>query len=414
MKLLQVMACLGVLALAHHGLAAAAAADQVGRVSYLEGSVRIQRDGAWLAGADIGTRLENDDLLATGADGVLEIELDGRTGAAARLRLRPSTSVVLDMTVLGGGPRTGGVELLAGSVYLKVQKLLGGNQLQVRTGMAVCSVRGTRFEVALGPGGEFLVGTSEGRVETRLDGQDAFSVGAGKAWAADGEGMWQARVFTRNDTELLSRQWRQEQADRFRDDPQAVLARLEARQDAAARELAGNLGQQSAGTAGLSRESAGELRAARLAVLRSGALLANLAEVAASGGTGGKGLPGGQKVGDAIARQSRQLDALKGQLDQGRALERAYARDNQGQLAPARGMMHDGNGRGFVPGADGEGPEGGRALPGVPPSLAPGAGAAAVPAAPPPAPAGPPPGNSVPAGQGAAAPASGLPPPPVP
>lgn len=120
----------------------------LGRVEYMEGSVEIVRDGARLTRVDIGTRIENLDLLKTSKDGMATITFDKETGLTGTLQIVPNSSVVIRLDQISG-TKTNEVKLMAGSVNLKIKRLAGvRSTAQVRTSSAVLGVRGTEFVVA--------------------------------------------------------------------------------------------------------------------------------------------------------------------------------------------------------------------------------------------------------------------------
>ncbi len=160
----------------------ARAADPVGRIVYLEGSVTIVRDEDALAAASVkeGLSLENFDLLKTGADGEIEVLVSSPSAPATTLRVGPRTQFSLEIGKVGGKQQTT-IDLVAGSVALKCAKLTGAQALRVQTESATLGVRGTSFTVAAPATGDILVTCDEGEVEVTADDGSVLRAAAGEA-----------------------------------------------------------------------------------------------------------------------------------------------------------------------------------------------------------------------------------------
>jgi len=144
-------------------LVASAFSQAIGKIEYLEGAVTVTRDGAALKKADIGTAIENLDQIATSADGMVTIAFDKQSGLTGTLQVVPASTAIIRLDQLSG-TKANEVQLMAGSVGLKVKRLAGGKSaIQVRTATAVLGVRGTEFVVA-SFNGSALVACEEGEV----------------------------------------------------------------------------------------------------------------------------------------------------------------------------------------------------------------------------------------------------------
>jgi FecR protein len=126
----------------------------VGWVSLLAGQATLTQ-GASESAIALDTRVHEGDVLSTGADAQLHVQLGAATGFA----LAPNTR--LRVATLRAGEIA--LELAAGRVANQVAKLEGPAQYQVRAGDLSASVRGTRFWVERS--GEIAVFVHEGRVE---------------------------------------------------------------------------------------------------------------------------------------------------------------------------------------------------------------------------------------------------------
>lgn len=139
-------------------------AQVIGTVSAVRGNVVIQRNGQNLAsGPDLGMPIENLDWVRTARGAALEINLDARTGLSGRLLIRENSVVQLELSRMRSGQR-GTIELLSGSLAVGINRLPAGSSFQVRTQTANMGVRGTEFDVTVGPAGEALLTTSRGQV----------------------------------------------------------------------------------------------------------------------------------------------------------------------------------------------------------------------------------------------------------
>jgi len=110
-----------------------------GTITYFDGDVSIRRDNI-LIEADFGLPVFQGDILETGRDSLLIIQLNSR----GELKLRGNTILVLE---------TIGKETLLllnkGGVFSRVNRLVNG-RFSVRTPSMVAGVRGTEFFVAYG------------------------------------------------------------------------------------------------------------------------------------------------------------------------------------------------------------------------------------------------------------------------
>ncbi len=134
-------------------------------IIYMEGTVDISRDGQYLDyyDVDIGTVIENYDMIETGDDGFLEIEVKTPVSPAVTLKIHENTNFYFDTKKSQGKTKTS-FQLLAGSMGLKVQKLMVNNELDVNVNENVMGVRGTEFTISSTIDGSTLVTTKEGRV----------------------------------------------------------------------------------------------------------------------------------------------------------------------------------------------------------------------------------------------------------
>ena len=155
-----------VCALAFCAAAAAIAAEKpIGQTVYLEGDVTVIRDGAPLDVDDvqIGMGIENFDLMKTGAKGLAEVSVASGKSPAMTIKVSPNTQFSFELSKMGAKQQTS-VNLLSGTLSMKVSKLTASQDLKVRTESAAMGVRGTTFTVTAPSSGDILVTCDEGEV----------------------------------------------------------------------------------------------------------------------------------------------------------------------------------------------------------------------------------------------------------
>ena len=209
---IKILCCLFVLA-----LPVAIAAQDVGFIEYLSGSVSVQHNGEVedLATDDIGYSLFEYDLISTGSNGLVELVLDGVGSSGTKLTIHEDTV----FTVETGGQRAypdTKLKILKGSIGLRVTKLLNGSSLTVHTETAAMGVRGTSFNVVTGPDGSVLVVCSEGKVScTGYKGDEFFAIPGTGVEKLPAENMGTVSV-EKGSEEAFIQTWSQTRKDIFK------------------------------------------------------------------------------------------------------------------------------------------------------------------------------------------------------
>jgi hypothetical protein len=159
----------------------------VGRITYLEGNPEVIRDGDLVVESlDFGFPVENFDSIQTDSASVAELELDGATGISATIYVQEETQFTVNVSGLRQ-EQEGTLDLVAGSIGVRVRELTGTSRLNVRTYGGNAGVRGTTFAVTAAVDGSVLVSTEEGLVEvTGGSGQVLFAA-PGEAVEVDHE-----------------------------------------------------------------------------------------------------------------------------------------------------------------------------------------------------------------------------------
>lgn len=138
-------------------------AQVLGKVDYIEGSVELTRNGSVLSRVDMGTPIENMDLIKTSPNSTLIIAFSKESGLTGSVQIAPNSTALIRQDQLSASA-SNEVQLLSGSVNLKVKRLAGVNaSVQVKTPSAVLGVRGTEFVVA-SFNGSALIACKEGEV----------------------------------------------------------------------------------------------------------------------------------------------------------------------------------------------------------------------------------------------------------
>ncbi|MBN1649404.1 MAG: FecR domain-containing protein [Spirochaetales bacterium] len=150
------------------------AQDVVGSVTWIDGKVEVYRDGEALDwyDVDIGLEVKDFDLVETGPDGYIEVEVLTPGNSGTVVKISQNTAFYFEKSAVSGGGNKTTFQLLAGSLSMKVSKLTGNNAVDVRTESAVMGVRGTEFEVIIAPEASILIVCPEGKVEVEQDEND--------------------------------------------------------------------------------------------------------------------------------------------------------------------------------------------------------------------------------------------------
>ncbi|MBN1411963.1 MAG: FecR domain-containing protein [Spirochaetales bacterium] len=138
---------------------------EAGEVVYCQGDVEITRNGS-VIDADIGTGVENWDMVKTGDSSSAELELRAALTPKTIIEVKENTLFTIDLNKLNSKDTTH-IDMISGSIGLKVQKLSSSQDLTVTSDSALMGVRGTSFDVSTVPTGDVLITCSEGDVECK-------------------------------------------------------------------------------------------------------------------------------------------------------------------------------------------------------------------------------------------------------
>lgn len=193
------------------------AQEAVGTIVYLEGIVDVHREGELieLFDSDIGMDLFNFDLIETGEDGFVEVELTNLDTRGSIVKVQANTAFYFDTAELSGHAQNN-LTMLSGSLQLKVQKLAGRESVSVATESAVMGVRGTDFTVTEAPENSILVTCTEGAVACTDDRNNTLTAREGRiVEKRSDEGVTGVAVDP-GDEELYRRFWLNQREEIFK------------------------------------------------------------------------------------------------------------------------------------------------------------------------------------------------------
>jgi hypothetical protein len=138
-------------------------ADTIGVITYTEGEVSITRDENELENVAVDTAIENYDVIKTGEDGLVEIDITTNLGQIINITVTADTAFSVENDQYESTETTS-FEMFTGSLTLQVSSLLQNETVDVHTESASMGVRGTLFEVTSEVSGDLLVSCEEGEV----------------------------------------------------------------------------------------------------------------------------------------------------------------------------------------------------------------------------------------------------------
>lgn len=180
----------------------------VGTIAYVEGTVDVSRNGRYLDwyDIDIGLEVEEFDLVETGRDGYVEIEMNAPASGGSLVKIREDSSFYFNSTEEFSGGTSTSFRMLRGSLSLKVGRLASREKFEVHTDTAVMGVRGTDFTVDMAPDRSVLISVPEGRVVTETP-QGAVLAEPGTVATVDDDKGLSAVAIEPEDIELFRQYW---------------------------------------------------------------------------------------------------------------------------------------------------------------------------------------------------------------
>ncbi len=181
---------------------------QIGETVYLEGDVSVVRNGAALA-ADavvIGAPVENFDLVKTGDDGSAQIKVTSAQAPASTLSLSPDTQFTFELSALQGHTHSS-INLISGSLRLKVSALSSDQDFDVQTETTVLGVRGTELTVTTSDAGDVLVDCSTGAVACTAENGTEYQATPGTVVENQADGPFRSVPVAASDLDAFRSTW---------------------------------------------------------------------------------------------------------------------------------------------------------------------------------------------------------------
>lgn len=138
-------------------------ADIIGVITYTEGEVKITRGEEELEDVEADNEIENYDVLETGEDGFVELDMTTNSGQTMNITVMSDTTFSIEIDQYESRETTT-FEMFTGGLALKVSTLVENESIEVQTESANMGVRGTQFEVTSEVTGDLLVSCEEGEV----------------------------------------------------------------------------------------------------------------------------------------------------------------------------------------------------------------------------------------------------------
>jgi len=188
----------------------------VGVVSYFEGKVAVARNGSYLSPEDvvIGLEVGSFDTVETGADGYVELQMNSPV-SGSRVRVGPNSTFYFENTQRTPKASRMVFQLLRGSLFLKVGKLLRLDSYSVQTDHAAMTVRGTDFSVEISKDRSTLVSVSEGIVRSEVLGKSVF-VEPGVVALVDQNARLSTEIVSEADLEMYRQSWHRQRLEALR------------------------------------------------------------------------------------------------------------------------------------------------------------------------------------------------------
>ncbi|MBN1798284.1 MAG: FecR domain-containing protein [Spirochaetales bacterium] len=193
-----------------------AAAD--GEIVFLDGNVTVTRNGKEYDASSlyIGFEVGNYDFIQTGSNGRAELLLRTPQGQEVSVTVSNDSSFYIELSKLKSGKDVTSLEIVTGSLAVKVDTLASNAEVQARTRTTVMGVRGTKFKVDTTPNEDLLVTCEEGKVScTDEDGKVLYSEPGQVVEKIPDESFKTANVNV-NELEEYKKRWKKQRLEVFK------------------------------------------------------------------------------------------------------------------------------------------------------------------------------------------------------
>ncbi len=190
-----------------------------GKLVSVTGDVWTQAPGAAEAKARSGATLGPGTRIRTGKIGKAVIEFSN----GSKLEVKPSSSLMLSKH-RRNKKKKNSILLFFGRIWSKVTRSAGSDEkYEVKTANAVCGVRGTEFETAVGDDGSVRVRVSSGTVSVGGDDGQETDVGVGREVEGDENGIGES--YTAEERAKWA-MWQKRKRERLRTGGTGILSRI--------------------------------------------------------------------------------------------------------------------------------------------------------------------------------------------
>ena len=152
-----------------------------GELVYFDGEITLQRNNEIYTEDDIeiGSEIEEYDLISTGEDGYAEIMIESSVSKKIIIKVEPDSNMYFSVKKQGASDSFN-LKLLSGNIFAKVDKLIGNGKMEITSKSAVMGIRGTELNITSAPEGSLLVTCPEGEVSCKF-GESEVTAGNGTA-----------------------------------------------------------------------------------------------------------------------------------------------------------------------------------------------------------------------------------------
>ncbi|MBN2531447.1 MAG: FecR domain-containing protein [Spirochaetales bacterium] len=191
--------------------------ESIGVITYKEGEVSITRDEAELEDVDADTMIENYDVITTGNDGFVEMDMTTTPGQTLCITVMADTVFSVEIDEHESSETTT-FEMFTGSLALKVGTLMKNETVDVQTESASMGVRGTLFEVTSEVTGDLLITCEEGEVVCIDEDGEEQTVEPGFVVEKNPGEKFRRNNIKKEELMAFRKEWRNNRRDAFKKD----------------------------------------------------------------------------------------------------------------------------------------------------------------------------------------------------
>lgn len=191
--------------------------ETIGVITYTEGEVVIARDEEELENIDTDMDIENYDVIRTGEEGTVELDVITALGQTISITVASNTAFSIEIDQYEKKETTT-FEMLTGGLSLKVTSLMENENVEVQTESASMGVRGTSFEVTSEITGDLLVTCEEGKVVCIDDNGEEEVIEPGYVIEKNPNKKFMRNKVKREQLAAYRKEWRNKKRESFKKD----------------------------------------------------------------------------------------------------------------------------------------------------------------------------------------------------